>query len=212
MKKISTLCIALCTVMATTVLSSCDDDLSRAMTLSGEWRGDFGMFYEYEYYGRIYTFDSYDTRLVFYPDYDYATHGYGKQVDYYDQGPYVYQYYYFNWYIDRGDLVLDYPYDPNLNTVIHDYHMSSSTFYGYFGNSNNKFYLRKTADYYDWGGFTGNYYYGPRDNWYYGYRNYVKRQPAPADSLSPIAPLPSDSTAAQQGHIVRRGNRFGGMQ
>ena len=193
MKKISTLWIALCTVMATTVLSSCDDDMSRAMTLSGEWRGDFGMFYEYEYYGRIYTFNSYDTRLVFYPDYDYATHGYGKQVDYYDQGPYVYQYYYFNWYIDRGDLVLDYPYDPNLNTVIHDYHMSSSTFYGYFGNSNNKFYLRKTADYYDWGGFTGNYYYGPRDNWYYGYRNYVKRQPAPADSLSPIAPLPSDT-------------------
>lgn len=212
MKKISTLWIALCAVMATTVLSSCDDDLSRAMTLSGEWRGDFGMFYEYEYYGRIYTFTSYDTRLVFYPDYDYATHGYGKQVDYYDQGPYVYQYYYFNWYIDRGDLVLDYPYDPNLNTVIHDYHMSSSTFYGYFGNSNNKFYLRKTADYYDWGGFTGNYYYGPRDNWYYGYRNYVKRQPAPADSLSPIAPLPSDSTAAPQGHIVRRGNRLGGMQ
>ncbi len=212
MKKISTLWIALCTVMATTVLSSCDDDMSRAMTLSGEWRGDFGMFYEYEYYGRIYTFNSYDTRLVFYPDYDYATHGYGKQVDYYDQGPYVYQYYYFNWYIDRGDLVLDYPYDPNLNTVIHDYHMSSSTFYGYFGNSNNKFYLRKTADYYDWGGFTGNYYYGPRDNWYYGYRNYVKRQPAPADSLSPIAPLPSDSTAAPQGHIVRRGNRLGEMQ
>ena len=198
MKKISTLWIALCTVMATTVLSSCDDDMSRAMTLSGEWRGDFGMFYEYEYYGRIYTFNSYDTRLVFYPDYDYATHGYGKQVDYYDQGPYVYQYYYFNWYIDRGDLVLDYPYDPNLNTVIHDYHMSSSTFYGYFGNSNNKFYLRKTADYYDWGGFTGNHYYGPRDNWYWGYRNYVKRQPAPADSLSPIAPLPSDSTAAPQ--------------
>ena len=212
MKKISTLWIALCAVVATTVLSSCDDDMSRAMTLSGEWRGDFGMFYEYEYYGRIYTFNSYDTRLVFYPDYDYATHGYGKQVDYYDQGPYVYQYYYFNWYIDRGDLVLDYPYDPNLNTVIHDYHMSSSTFYGYFGNSNNKFYLRKTADYYDWGGFTGNYYYGPRDNWYFGYRNYVKRQPAPADSLSPIAPLPSDSTAAPQGRIVRRGNRLGEMQ
>ena len=212
MKKISTLWIALCTVMATTVLSSCDDDMSRAMTLSGEWRGDFGMFYEYEYYGRIYTFNSYDTRLVFYPDYDYATHGYGKQVDYYDQGPYVYQYYYFNWYIDRGDLVLDYPYDPNLNTVIHDYHMSSSTFYGYFGNSNNKFYLRKTADYYNWGGYNGDYDYGSRDNWYYGYRNYVKRQPAPADSLSPIAPLPSDSTAAPQGHIVRRGNRLGGMQ
>ena len=47
MKKISTLWIALCTVMATTVLSSCDDDMSRAMTLSGEWRGDFGIFYYY---------------------------------------------------------------------------------------------------------------------------------------------------------------------
>ena len=128
MKKISTLWIALCAVVATTVLSSCDDDMSRAMTLSGEWRGDFGMFYEYEYYGRIYTFNSYDTRLVFYPDYDYATHGYGKQVDYYDQGPYVYQYYYFNWYIDRGDLVLDYPYDQTHNTVNIDYQLSSTTF------------------------------------------------------------------------------------
>ena len=105
MKKFRTLLITLC-AMATT-LTSCDEDLTRAITLSGEWEGDFGMYYEYEYHGRVYTFDSYDTRIVFYPDHDYATYGYGKQVDYYEYGPYAYQHYRFRWYISRGDLILE---------------------------------------------------------------------------------------------------------
>ena len=37
-------------------------------------------------------------------------------------------------------------------------------------------------------------------------------QAAAQTAPAPIAPLPSDGTAAPQGHIVRRGNRFGGMQ
>lgn len=208
MRKLRNLWIALCAVVAATALSSCDEDLSRAMTLSGEWRGDFGMFYEYDYHGSVYRFDSYDTRIVFYPDYDYATHGYGKQVDYYDQGPYVYQYYYFNWYLDRGDLVLEYPYDPDLNTVIHDYHMYSSSFYGYFGTSNTKFYLRKVADYYDWDDYTGNYYYDPRDDWYGGYYNYVKGNQAPADTLTRSQAPSSDGPSSAEGRVLRRGNRM----
>ena len=212
MRKLRNLRIALCAVISATAFTSCDEDLSRAMTLSGEWQGDFGMYYDYEYRGHIYTFDSYDTRIVFYPDYDYATHGYGKQVDYYDQGPYVYQYYYFNWYMDRGDLVLEYPHDRDLNTVIHDYHMYSSSFYGYFGSSNTKFYLRKVADYYDWGGYSGYYYYDPRNDWYSGYYNYVKVNRVDADTLTRSTPLPNDGTANAEGRVVRRGNRLGGVR
>lgn len=208
MKKFWTLWMTLCAMVTATALSSCDDDTSRAVTLSGEWQGDFGMFYEYEYRGRVYTFDSYDTRIVFYPDHDYATYGYGKEVDYYDYGPYAYQYYRFRWYIDQGNLYLEYPYDPSLNTVIHDYHMSSSTFYGYFGNSNNRFYLRKITDFYDWGGYSGNYYYDPRNDWDSYYPRYVKPEAETADTLTRNMPLPSGDEVKSEGTIMRRGNRF----
>ena len=137
------------------------------------WGGDFGMYYEYEYQGRVYRFDSYDTNIVFYLDHDAATYGYRKQVDYYEYGPYAYQHYRFRWHISSGDLILEYPYDPSLNTVIHDYHAYSDRFYGYFGTSNTKFYLYKLTDYYDFVNYNGDYYYDPRSNWHenlpYGY-------------------------------------------
>lgn len=209
MRTLRNLWIALCTVVAATTLSSCDEDLSLAVNLSGEWQGDFGMYYEYEYRGRVFRFDSYDTRIVFYPSYDYATHGYGKQVDYYSQGPYVYQYYYFNWYVDRGDLVLEYPYDHDLDAVIHDYHMYSNRFYGYFGTSGTRFSLYKTADYYDWANYSGNYYYDPRDGWYDYYPNYVKPESAPSDSLTRSTEAPAESAVTGTDGVVRRGSRFG---
>ena len=155
------------------VVDPSEKDTDDFKNLIGQtFEGDFGMYYEYEYQGRVYRFDSYDTRIVFYTDNEYATYGYGKQVDYYEYGPYAYQHYRFRWYISNGDLILEYPYDPSLNTVIHDYHMYSDRFYGYFGTSNAKFYLCKATDYYDWGNYNGDYYYDPRDNWYDNYPYY----------------------------------------
>lgn len=155
------------------IVDPSEEDTDDFKNLIGQTlEGDFGMHYEYEYYGRVYRFDSYDTRIVFYSDHDYATYGYGKQVDYYEYGPYAYQHYRFRWHISNVDLILEYPYDPSLNTVIHDYHMYSNRFYGYFGTSNTKFYLYKATDYYDWGNYNGDYYYDPRDNWYDNYPYY----------------------------------------
>ena len=59
-KTITTLSILL---LAATAFTSCerDEDVDESMCLSGQWYGDFGMYYEYEYRGHIYTFDSYDT-------------------------------------------------------------------------------------------------------------------------------------------------------
>ena len=49
--------------------TSCQEleDYNQSITLSGQWTGDFGMYYDYEYRGHILTFDSYDTDIVFYP-------------------------------------------------------------------------------------------------------------------------------------------------
>ena len=110
------------------MLTSCDyiEDTRQSMVLSGEWKGDFGMYYEYvDGYGQCYTFDSYDTRITFIPAYSYAHHGTGTQVDYYDYGPYEYQYYSFRWSVSDGIITLVYDYDHQLDTRIGDYHMTN---------------------------------------------------------------------------------------
>ena len=156
-------------------LSSCgmviaweeDMDVKQSIKFAGQWTGDFGMYYTYRYHGRLYTFDSYDTDIVFYPDYDGATHGYGKQIDYYERGPFEYIYNRFNWEIRNGIVYLQYHSDPSLNCAIYDYRMTSDRFQGRFGSSNDKFYLTKIADYYDWTAYMDYYFYCPNDGWYW---------------------------------------------
>ncbi|MCM1313093.1 MAG: hypothetical protein NC206_05085 [Bacteroides sp.] len=185
----------------TGMLSSCvDEDVNQAMALSGQWRGDFGMYYYYEYGRKVYRFDSYDTDIVFYPDYDYATHGYGKQVDYYREGPYSYQYYYFDWSIRDGVIYLSYPYDKELDTSIYDYRMTSDLITGYFGNTNTRFTLYKLVDYYDWSSYNGNYSHGGFvSGWNWGNYGYYSKS---RDGKT----VPTDEL--EEGHVVGRGNRF----
>lgn len=156
-------------------LSSCgmviaweeDMDVKQSIKFAGQWTGDFGMYYTYSYHGCLYTFDSYDTDIVFYPEYDGATHGYGKQVDYYERGPFEYIYNRFNWEIRNGIVYLQYHSDPGLDCAIYDYRMTADRFQGRFGSSNDKFYLTKIADYYDWTAYMDYYCYYPNDGWYW---------------------------------------------
>ena len=106
-------------------LSSCnlvwnveeDMDVKQSIKFAGQWTGDFGMYYTYRQNGRLYTFDSYDTDIVFYPEYDGATYGYGKQVDYYERGPYEYIYNRFDWEIRNG-IIKQNPYvNDSFNTT-----------------------------------------------------------------------------------------------
>lgn len=205
MKKISTLAMYFMAFILTGLLTSCDEDIATAETLSGEWYGDFGMFYTIEQRGHVYTFDSYDTRIVFYPDYEYATHGRGKQVDYYQYGPYEYQYYEFFWDVHNGHIALTYPYDPELNTTISNYSMNSYRFTGCFGLSSDKFYLRKIADFYDWSPYGGNYGYYDRPGWTSYYPYYA---PTRADSDSLTSGSVAREADAQDITILARGNRF----
>lgn len=144
-----------------------DMDVHQSIKFAGQWTGDLGMYYTYRMGGRLYTFDSYDTDIVFYPEYDGATWGYGKQVDYYEHGPYTHIYNRFDWEIRSGVIYLQYYSDPSLDCAIYDYSMTHDRFQGRFGNSNDRFYLTKIADYYDWSIYRDYYYYYPNGGWYW---------------------------------------------
>lgn len=193
---------AILIMMSAFAFTSCVDpeDTDQSMVLSGEWRGDFGMFYDYiDRYGRRYTFDSYDTRLTFIPAYSYASHGRGTQVDYYDDGPYEYQYYKFSWSVRNGNIYLTYDYDPDLNTRISNYRMTSDYFSGVFASSGTTFRLYKIADYYNWTPYVNIYGYSDRYDWEYGY---LYDMPYSRSSNA----QPSDSTS-NAGEVVGRGRR-----
>ena len=196
-------------LLISAMFTSCmDDDTEESMYLSGQWTGDFGMYYNYEYRGDIYTFDSYDTDVVFYPDYNYATHGYGYQVDYYREGPYEKMSFRFFWEINRGIIYLDYPGYPEYSTKIRDYHLTNSYFRGYFENGTSEFYLRKLTDYYNWGYYSGygDYYSWSNTGW--NWNNYPYYYSKTRGLNTTENDTLSTEEGKEEGKIVGIGNRF----
>jgi hypothetical protein len=176
--------------------TSCDEDIDEAMILSGEWSGDFGMYYEAQHprTGRWYAFDAEYTNLKFYQYDEYSTRGYGKQVDFYREGPYAYQYYDFYWEVRNGIIYLDYPYDPELNVAIRDYRLNYSKFSGWIGDVH--FELYKLRDFY-WDSYDGYYGCGWSDGWYWDDFYYSKTRGVENPESVDMDEL-----------NIRRGNRF----
>lgn len=194
--------IAIILMMSAFALTSCVDmeDTNQSMALSGEWRGDFGMYYTYvDGRGRHHTFDSYDTRLTFIPAYAHALHGRGTQVDYYEYGPYEYQYYKFSWSVNNGNIYLTYDYDHELDTRISNYRMTNDYFSGTFASSGTSFRLYKIADYYNWTPYVNIYGYGSRYDWDYDYPYYVPYSRSNGEESQ-------DSTSAT-GYVLSRGRK-----
>ena len=207
MKRLHYSFAVLCLMISTGMFSSCDyiEDTRQSMVLSGEWRGDFGMYYEYvDGYGRHYTFDSYDTNITFIPAYYYAHHGTGTQVDYYMYGPYEYQYYSFRWSISDGIIYLTYDYDHELDTRISDYHMTNDYLTGVFSASGTSFRLRKIVDHYDWTPYVDAYGFSSRNNWGRSYLNYEHATRCNTEEVA-------DSTDAP-GYVLSRGRRTTPLQ
>ena len=175
-----------------------DEDVHESMVISGQWTGDWGMFYIIG----SYSFYSYKTDIVFYPTYDYATYGYGYQVDWYNYGPYERLSYRFYWEVRNGIIYIDYPYSPNYSVTIYDYRLTNNRFTGYFDTGTEPFMLRKITDYYDW-----HYYYDwDYHYWYSGWDYYSNtRSAADSDSLS-------TDTIASEGRIIKIGSRLAEQQ
>lgn len=174
MKNITTKFIGLVVALVTCVgFTSCewDEDAYESSVITGEWEGDFGMFYDW-YCRRCRDYHTYyaeESRVKFFPDHSGATHGYGYQTDFYMEGPYRHQNYYFEWELIDGVLSLYYPYDSNLDVDIFKYHMTRNTFSGRFGHDGEHFSLYKVTDYYDWSPFYDDdcyYYYDERYSWH----------------------------------------------
>lgn len=187
-------------VMTSMAFTSCDDDVDTSMVLSGDWYGNFGMYYEWQdRHGDITVYDSYDTDISFYPDYDYATHGYGYQVDYYKYGPYKKIYHSFDWKVSNDNIYIYYHHDTEYNTVIRDYRMNHYHFTGYFSNGSEPFDLKKYGEYYDWNPYWHDY---GRDGWgYYWYDGWYAPTRAASEATDSIS-------TDNEGSIVRFGNRF----
>lgn len=191
--------------------ASCtDDDTREAIMLSGSWSGDFGMYYIENYHGREYRYDCYDTDLYFEPAFDYATRGIGREYDYYSDPrcPVEYTYFFFRWEIRDGIIYLTYPHDPQLNTRLSNYRLSSNWLTGVFVETGTSFRLRKIEDYYQ-----GRYWwedYTVYDNDRYGYWHEWERSGwtrsggfAPADG--------SDSTSVatdNEERTIQYGRRY----
>ena len=210
MKKILSLAFMVGMLLASSsmLLSSCTyHDTEEAIVLSGQWQGNWGMYYEVEDpWGNIVAFDSYDADIVFYPDYDYATHGYGYQVDWYNEGPYERMSYRFHWSITSGIIHLTYPGYPEYNSDIRDYHLNYDRFRGYFTNGTQPFELYKIADYYNWSYYyEWDYHYWPYAAWSWDVYYYGKARPEMDTRTT------ADSTEAKSDslpHIVKIGSRL----
>lgn len=170
-------------IMTAAMMTSCDDDQRLANRLDGAWFGDFGMNYTfYDRYGHEITVNSYDTYIVFYNDAISASHGWGKQVDYYKWGPYERIFNKFTWRIRDGIVYLSYPRNPDLDVEIYDFRMSYGHFIGWFGNSKDGFDLDKLREDYDWDYYKGNYCEYYYSNWTYDGRYWYERYYAPSRS------------------------------
>lgn len=141
-------------------------DRGRAKVISGEWQGDFGMFYTATnpYTGRGVQFDASNTYLLFQNDHYYGTSGTGKQIDFYNYGPIRQRYHRFLWEVRNGVLYLSYPGEPALNVAIYDYALSNTYFTGYAGDSRFRFSLRK-LNYGYWDNYALTDFDDPYDGW-----------------------------------------------
>ena len=188
-------------VLAALLFVSCDEDVDTAIRLEGEWTGDFGMYTVYQ------TYDRYGRPIEIYYDADYSnmrfywdggSRGHGEQIDFYRNGPYRWQSYYFQWRVDRGILYLFYNYDHQLDCAIYDYYMDYNYFTGRINNADGgytNFKLFKLADFNSWGRYNPDYYYG--FEYYPGY--YVKSRGGQD------APVSADTSALE---VVRHGSRY----
>lgn len=150
-------------------VTSCEPDYDTldAIDISGEWTGDLGVWYND---GR-YTYDAVSSYIVFYPDYQYARHGYGEEVDYFNRySPIHYQNYYFEWEIRGHVLYLYFPYNHSLDMQLYDYEFARGRTEFHFTLGGEHYYLLKLSNFYpNWEWYNGYLYESSYYDHYYSY-------------------------------------------
>jgi len=98
--------------------------------------------------------------IVFQPDYESATHGYGEEIDYFASDcPFRNQNLYFEWRIRNDVLYISYPFNHDLDLAIYNYRFSKNrTILEFSLNNVYNCKLNKLKDN------TGNWYWWDHDN------------------------------------------------
>lgn len=181
MKKITSLMTMLLLAVTTLTLTSCNDDEEISNTLWGVWKGNMGMYYDYDGY----EYDASYTVLAFDKDpYTYAQ-GTGYWIDYYNSGYYSYYASNIRWSVDNGVITI-YSIEDDEYWYISEYSLNYDRFSGILrGEYSNpmSFTLYKTSAP-NW----NNYYW---DGWYesdyYGYYN--AKQPSRSADTTIVKPV-----------------------
>lgn len=141
-------------------LTSCDSDEMKAMNLDGTWEGKMGMYFE-----NTSGYWDADYSVIEFHQKPFTNHGYGYQIDYYSGYKCPIRSYFseFDWSVTDGVVTLVFPDNPDLNTQIYDYRMTSSYFTGFIGPKKYCFKLEKVSDW-NWGEYqdrvsSDHYYY-----------------------------------------------------
>ena len=188
MKTLKTyLMTALMALTATTMFTSCEDELI-ADTLEGTWSGN--MYVSSYYGGRDYY--ATHTEITFLLDPFRFTKGSGYWVDYYDGmgAPWEYVANHIDWRVDNGRITI-YFREEGTSVVISDYRLSNSHFSGYIYDGGNTVNFNLTHisspnwDRYNYWGYDAWGYDG-----YYGYGNgyYYSRETRAAGDSTTVAP------------------------
>lgn len=207
MKKITITANIIMTLMACIMNSSCVDcyeheyPVIAANTIEGQWQGDFGMYYDYEFEGRIYSFNSYDSDVVFYSDYPDCSAGTGCQVDYYETGPCEKISLKFDWQREGGRIYLHYPGHHEYDCCLYDYCITPNSFYGYIAGSEWQFDLKRVNKYNNWSVYTCyEIHFWPYADWdFYLYTRGAGNKDNPQAKV--------DSISSGEGKIIKIGRR-----
>ena len=182
MKTLKTyLMTALMALTATTMFTSCEDELI-ADTLEGTWSGN--MYVSSYYGGRDYY--ATHTEITFLLDPFRFTKGSGYWVDYYDGmgAPWEYVANHIDWRVDNGRITV-YFREEGTSVVISDYRLSNSHFSGYIydgGNTVNFSLTHISSPNWD------RYSYWGYDSWYdYNYYPYYSPATRAAGDSTTVA-------------------------
>ena len=126
MKKICILLPMLFAVLTLATLTSCEDE-EIARTLEGTWRGDMRV--KSKYSGR--TYYATRTEVTFLRDVFRYSSGSGYWVDYYDNGPWGWDYVanHISWRVDYGEINIHFV-EEGVDWVIRNYRLNNNRFEG----------------------------------------------------------------------------------
>jgi hypothetical protein len=130
MKKIYTLLMMAMAAMATSTLTSCDEDVRIASTLEGTWAGTMYVYTSYQ--GTNYYATS--TEITFDIDPFRFTSGSGYWVDYYSGAPWDYVANHIDWRVTNRDIEVYFRED-RTTMVICDYRLDNNVFTGYINDN-----------------------------------------------------------------------------